>query len=451
VREIIKTYRNYETGVTEEVKCIKPAQSITGHYKVELFNAKSGKKVEECEGENLITNSLNKYWTLFNYYMSHAKFQVPAYDGTGYFSLFGNMYLTSSASAESVSTNRVLGNTIGWAHRHATYAGTDIYRGTINIAESAFSSASSMKLVFDFPTHVSNGTFQSIFWTSANINTVTTQTPPLIGNILRMGSSNTTALSDTNCRTCVYNGDIYTTGASGIIYKTAKSISSNYGHDASITFKDISASDNDLQGIEWDGTNFWVFGDQNDKMYKLDTSGTVLTSWSITKATYFDTSVRFTCFGGKIYTFRRVDATTWNLYQFDTAGSLENTYNLYSAGRNITDGQITSGNCSFCNDGSSMFLISATSGVAAILEFDGSGNVLYDFESDFQNTASTSASSACFDLDTKLMHYWTTTTSILPNNFTGFEPIAQTLLPASITKTSTQTMKITYTFNFSFS
>lgn len=451
MREIIKTYKNFDTGITEEVRCIKPSQSITGHYKVELFNARSGRKVEECEGENLITNSLNKYWTLFNYVVSNCVSQTQ-YDNSGQSLPFGNIYLTSSTAAENVNTNRVLGNVIGWANRSNAYSGTDIYRGTINLAESGFTGAGTIKRVFDWSTHAGNGTFQSLFWTMGNQQTVTTQTPPLIGQVMRMSTfSNSVNLSDSNSRTCVRNDEIYYTAASGIIYKYTR-VPTSYGFNTvSTLFVNMSASDNDIQGVEWDGTNFWVFGDQNDKMYKLDTSGNVVTSWSITKATYFDTWVRFTCFGGKIYTFKRNDATTWNLYKFATDGTLENTYNLYSAGRNITDSEINSSSCSFCNDGNSMFLLSTVSTPSlSVFEFDGSGNVLYDFESEYQSSA-LPGYSACFDLNSKLLHFHSTTSGGYASNFTGFEPLTQTLLPASITKTSTQTMKITYTFNFSFS
>ena len=231
MREIIKTYKNYDKDIYEEVKCMKPNQSIRGNYKVELFDDLTGRKVEECIGENVITNALNKYWMQFNFIMAHCNQQTPAYDSNGYFSPFGNLYLTNSTSTESVTTKRVLGDIIGWANRNVAYAGTSTLRGTTNAAERIFSNDCVIKHVFDWPTHAANGTFQSLFWTPANVNTVTTQVPPLIGIIIRHSTGSVTnVMSDSNARTCVYNNEIYYTGASGLIYKITKTLT-GYGFE----------------------------------------------------------------------------------------------------------------------------------------------------------------------------------------------------------------------------
>jgi hypothetical protein len=94
--------------------------------------------------------------------------------------------------------------------------------------------------------------------------------------------------------------------------------------------KDLTATDNNIRGIQWDGTYFWLFGEQTDKMYKFDSSWSLITSWSITVATYLNGYKQFACFGSKIYTIKYVNTTTWNLYKFATDGTLENTYNIYT-------------------------------------------------------------------------------------------------------------------------
>lgn len=454
-REVTKWKKDHETGLYLESKCLKPAQSLQGRCLVELFDGDTGKKKEELYTENVICNSLNKY--AMQLFGIDALINKNSAMGTKMTIVnpFGNIFLTDYTGAESASTKRLLGNVVGWASKYTGYVGSDTLRGTINDAEKDTADASTIKFVFDWPTHSGNGTFQSIFWMPGKPVTITTS-PARRGAAAYLDyDTTTTDPVQIYSRICIKDDDIYYTAAGGKIYKLTNPLWSSYVYAASGSesqHKDFSGTDNNLCGIDWDGTNFWTFGDQNDKMYKLDTSGAEVSSWSITKATYFDSRIRFCCFGGKIYTFKRVDTTTWNLYKFATDGTLEATYNLYSASRNITDAEINSDNCALTDDGDNMFLIYETGSsdsLGVILEFDGSGNVLYDYEIDWQTAGVMYG--ACWDRDRKIYIAQQGSGGSFSPNWFMLEPVAQTLLPSGVTKTNTQTMKVTYTFDLDLS
>jgi hypothetical protein len=81
---------------------------------------------------------------------------------------FAIMSLTTANHPED-SENEIFmrGQEIGYALTTATYSGTDILRGTYNPAESS-TSPELVRIVIDFPTHASNGTFQSIYFRETN-------------------------------------------------------------------------------------------------------------------------------------------------------------------------------------------------------------------------------------------------------------------------------------------
>lgn len=81
--------------------------------------------------------------------------------------LFSYIYLTDSTKPESSSSEKILGNIIGYAERNSPYSGTDTRRGTINRTETTLEINNGkirVNFVFDFPTHASNGSFESIYW-----------------------------------------------------------------------------------------------------------------------------------------------------------------------------------------------------------------------------------------------------------------------------------------------
>lgn len=77
---------------------------------------------------------------------------------------FGRLILTTASHPEDPQNEWLpKGRIIGYALANETYSGSDTLRGTINTQES-WGSLKQVHLVFDFPTHAANGTFQSLYF-----------------------------------------------------------------------------------------------------------------------------------------------------------------------------------------------------------------------------------------------------------------------------------------------
>lgn len=163
--------------------------NIKGYAKVQLFDAKTGKLKHEQEGENFITHATKASMKAFqarqifmgrNGAVYNEKYDIPLQDGTwntvhsesGNQGPFQHIVLTDDARVEDAATQqRVAGNFLAYANAHDVYAGTDAVRGTININETkALAALDKISYVFDFATDVANGTFQSIWFTPYNID-----------------------------------------------------------------------------------------------------------------------------------------------------------------------------------------------------------------------------------------------------------------------------------------
>src|SRR5699024_5210802 len=81
---------------------------------------------------------------------------------------FELMSLTTADHAEKPNEEWVRkGREIGLANTTDTYSGNDEKRGSYNASES-FTNGEQVRIVVDFPTHASNGTFQSIYFSREN-------------------------------------------------------------------------------------------------------------------------------------------------------------------------------------------------------------------------------------------------------------------------------------------
>jgi hypothetical protein len=86
------------------------------------------------------------------------------------FDPFRMIELTNATHAEDSMNEWVVhGERIGYAFSTSTYSGGDTQRGTYNASES-FTTRDQVHLVFDFPTHAANGTFQSIYFNTGGEN-----------------------------------------------------------------------------------------------------------------------------------------------------------------------------------------------------------------------------------------------------------------------------------------
>ncbi len=153
--------------------------AVEGHVTVQLFDAHTGKQVDEQKGKNFLSRALTtSVLRLAQRYMfAH---QHPAQWDVAPWVMFGTgdengvfqwMILTDSTLAESPTTEHVVpGTVIGYSNRQAHTDG-DLRRGTINRAESHHH-PSQTRWVMDFATDRGNGTIQSVCWGRSHLGTI---------------------------------------------------------------------------------------------------------------------------------------------------------------------------------------------------------------------------------------------------------------------------------------
>jgi hypothetical protein len=160
---------------------------VHGHGMVELRDARTGRVQHREEFENFI----GPVGKLYQSWMNRRAFNTPTPGITASETTphtypsqtvtlvqshasgvgdpepvfpFSGMVLTDEAAAESPTTERShLGAVIGWANRFP-YSGSDVLRGTANTGEQLFT-PTQVKFVFDWPTHAANSApIHSIGW-----------------------------------------------------------------------------------------------------------------------------------------------------------------------------------------------------------------------------------------------------------------------------------------------
>jgi hypothetical protein len=185
-------------------------------------------------------------------------------------------------------------------------------------------------------------------------------------------------------------------------------------------------------------------------MYKLNSDFTINTSWSITAASYLSTNRQFCCFGGYIYTAKYIDTNTLNVFKFNTSGALQATYNVMTSGRLYHTSAAKNDTFTMTCDNDNLYIFSTAlsptqTNTIAVIEFDGNGNVLADYA--MYNTPTAISQNCVYNPYYKMFETGTSTTYLFKMLKT---PSAQTLLPEAITKTASNTMKITYQFDVDF-
>ncbi|ASA96821.1 hypothetical protein [Anoxybacillus flavithermus] len=186
IRQSKATKRNFLTGEAIEIIKEKPLKAVRGVHTIELFDALTGKLVERVESENFISKvmeELQRQAALFAFLTDSIEYGIkyngPLYDLARYDVVFKNpdmswitsgnfpmswLVLTDYDGPEDPENEIIMrGRIIGYAGRYSTYVGSDTKQGTLNTAES-FIEPQHIHLVYDWPTHAANGTFQSVYW-----------------------------------------------------------------------------------------------------------------------------------------------------------------------------------------------------------------------------------------------------------------------------------------------
>lgn len=133
---------------------------LRGAVLLELFDAETGKKVDESGGENYITPAGLDYarWAVREVY---AK-SMPTGNDFDYTLTdpFSTAYLTDSDTQVDVNSSQPEGVLVGWAGK-SSYSGSDTKQGALNLTESDATLARA-KWVFDWATTAANGTIRSV-------------------------------------------------------------------------------------------------------------------------------------------------------------------------------------------------------------------------------------------------------------------------------------------------
>lgn len=192
-RKTIARKENFLTGEVIELEKFKPYNQARAVHTIELFDAKTGELVERTTSENFISKNieaiqkiyalvalfslqaegndssflLNQGWNNDTYSFSDpAKVKDFQRIESRYNSPLRYLVLTNDDSKEEPEKETLLkGDLIGWADRMNTYSGNDTKQGTINTVES-YAEHGHLHLVFDWPTHAANGTFNSVNFAS---------------------------------------------------------------------------------------------------------------------------------------------------------------------------------------------------------------------------------------------------------------------------------------------
>jgi len=150
--------------------------AVEGRVTAQLFDARTGKQVDEQSGSNFLSRALTERLLRVaqRYAFAHQhptqwdwctweRFTHNA-DDQGFFRW---IILTDSSLAESPSTEKVVpGTVIGYSNRQ-THTDTDLRRGIINRSESIHRD-NQTRWVMDWATDRGNGTIQSICWGYSN-------------------------------------------------------------------------------------------------------------------------------------------------------------------------------------------------------------------------------------------------------------------------------------------
>lgn len=170
--ETIDSVVNHRTGETSTLRKLKPKAPMMGKVSIELFD-EHGNLEQEATLNNIAMNWITEM-CYKSYYDNYVAWRYStASNGTQGDISHQNMwplrrlYLTDWTGTENPNTPMVCGRTIGWAETGYLYSGNSTTQGSFNNSEHKWrineQGQRVFTLVYDFPTHAANGTFQSVW------------------------------------------------------------------------------------------------------------------------------------------------------------------------------------------------------------------------------------------------------------------------------------------------
>lgn len=414
VKEVIDYVKDLRTGKIIKQKKLKPVGLGSNTCIIEMFEGK--KKVKEAVTHNIVNNYVNQI-AFLQFFHDNCKQS----SNLTTLNPFTNIILTDYEGEENADEVCVRGNVIAWANKSTQYVGTDPLRGTINNVESELTDRTQsgyLKYVFDFPTHAANGNINSIWWAYGGNNSYR-----LIGDAYLRKASDSTYTD-----ICCDGSYVYAVRNTGTIYKMVMD---------SADAETISFTTSNLRGIEWDGTNFWLADNSTKTIYKCNTSFSVISTVALTVS---ENIIGITLYNNKIFV-----STTAALYRIALDGTVEARITAESLGFH-SDGIVGPAKANnkylmcYGRNGSNYYY--------AFLDTNGNTMYLRDVTDE---SGSDRASVFCFvnnEYYTDSNFYIRYRTTYRYREFAYLGGVgAHTKLPSTITKTNTNTMKVTYIFS----
>lgn len=393
------------------------------NLKVQLFNAKTGALEHEENSHNYLVPAIDDIMKAMSRLVIT---QGARYLNEGFavnaraFDPFRYLVLTNNSDA--VDTNESLFDSetvIGYAYKVQTYSGTDVLRGSINAVESNVNHDSAT-YIFDFATDKSNGTFQSLFFSESQTLATTR-----VYNETKQGLF-------TNSSNCLCDDGTY------IYFPTSSTtieryLVSDYSYVDEITLS--QAVTNTIKDITTDGTHLYTI--QSSYVAKYTLAGTFVGEYSVGNAN--NNSIVYRSGDGLLYL-----GQSSGLYSLTTSGA-SLTY-IGSIGTtpsalgktNNDELLIVAGGSMYVNNftlTSFEFYANTTGAILGVSNEDSTKVIAFTSESQYVNNIDDSP-------DTKYGLSEIKTSE-------RFNVGSRIRLDAPVTKTNSQTMKITYTFNFS--
>ena len=444
IREVINYSNNLLKGERKIVKKDKEVSSVKGRFKVEIFDSLTGKKTYEAESENRITAALSNVAymdTIYNtiLYNTSKRNLIEAYNSDNSYAPNRFLVLTDTSIEEDPYDPIVYGNILGYADLWTAYSGSDILKGTINNMETTLIN-DTKHFVIDFPTHVANGTFNSIYTLGGiGINTFYPRLNSVYYDYTFANNNIQWIFNKVNM--CVDENNIY-------VLKVDSKIIGIFNKSTLEFSKEITVSV-DCRAISYDRVgNIWGISTNGKSIYKLSKNTLeLLETIELPTGSYYLASnnpIDITVNEGFIYIIQKG-------YDMSGEGS---TFKICRIGKDGTYNKslVLGGSYEYyitkLKSGSEL-LVGSSKDNMFILDDD--LNIDCTHKSSWSSCILDSGTNACditFDpeMNTVYSGYYSSSNSSYNALKRGYfvPALSHTLLPEPITKTPTNTMKIQY-------
>lgn len=432
------------------VKKLRLNKTMQNTCKVELFDALTGKKKEQVQVQNTISNYLERWIAqqlFLSYMLSDRETTIETASGQLY-TPFGHIVLSSFAGPADADMKHFMGDMLGWARRAVPYSGPSTYMGNRNYALSTQDTDLKSTLIYDWPTQAANGDIKSVFWhVGDGIGTDNLSLPAKFGAVTVLANDVTGWAATGKYGPCAIKDEWLYYTVDAYIYRVKVGPFANPSRALATReiVADLTAVDATIRGIQWDGTYWWIFGDTTDKFYKYDTDWNQVTNFSFAIDTYCNSTYRpWILHDSKLHMVKYTSATDYKLHRVSLSGTVELSTQMYTTSGNFYTNGIKDASMRLIADGDGLLYVfngqTNTSwgdfgyGAMTFLASDHSKQGDFGFASEaVLNNAVWNPSLKIFE-NPQARHFW------------NLYPCAHAILPATISKTSSDFLRVSYTF-----